>query len=120
MAENYSLKPGVILSHHAKTKLKIIADKYYSLTKNKIVVTSGTRTEKSQAYAMYGKLAGGDKLTVYKNQVAALQIKKAYDDAVESKKIKNEIISDIEKIIKGQVRNQIYIYQSTSRRALLM
>ncbi len=78
MAENYELKPGVILSHHAKTKLKIIADKYYSLTKKKIVVTSGTRIAKSQAYAMYGKLAGGDKLTVYKNQVAALQIKKAY------------------------------------------
>jgi len=39
MVENYELKPGVILSHRVKTKLKKIADKYYSLTKKKIVVT---------------------------------------------------------------------------------
>ena len=58
---------------------------------------------------MYGKLSGGDKLTVYKNQVAALQIKKAYDDAVEYKKTKNKIISDIEKVIEKQIKKQIFI-----------
>lgn len=109
MAENYELKPGVILSHRVKTKLKKIADKYYSLTKKKIVVTSGTRTIKSQASAMYGKLSGGDKLTIYKNQVAALQIKKAYDDAIEYKKIKDKIISDIKEVIEKQIKKQVFI-----------
>jgi len=118
MAENYELKPEVILSHHTKTKLKIIADKYYSLTKKKIVVTSGARTAKSQAHAMYGKLTGGDKLAIYKNQAAALQIKKIYDEAVESKKTKNETIFDIEKVIKEQIKKQVYISKHLKENAV--
>ncbi len=85
MAENYTINPGVLLSHEIKVKVKKIADKYHLLTKKKIVVTSGTRTAKSQASAMYGKLAGGDVLTVYKNQIAAKEIKKVYTDGIKEK-----------------------------------
>ncbi len=92
MAENYTLNSGVTLSHDVKVKVKKIADKYYSLSKKKIIITSGTRTAASQAGAMYGKLSGGDTLIVYKNQTAAKEIKKAYDDGVKSKKSKDDII----------------------------
>ena len=118
MGENYTLKSGVTLPNDIKAKVKKIADKYYSLTKKKIVVTSGTRTAKSQAEAMYGKLSGGDTLTVYKNQTAAKEIKKAYDDGVTAKKSKKEIINDIEKIIDGQIKNGTYISKHLKKGAV--
>jgi len=53
MAENHTLNSGITLSHDVKVKVKKIADKYYSLSKKKIVITSGTRTAASQAGAMH-------------------------------------------------------------------
>lgn len=109
MPEHYSLKAGVVLSVAIKAKVKKIADKYYALSKKDIVVTSGTRTSQSQAEAMYGKLSGGDKLTVYKNQVAAKAIKKAYDDAVTAKKSKIDTIADMKSVIDTQISKMVYI-----------
>ena len=109
MAEHYSLKSGVVLSINIKSKVKKIADNYFVLAKKDIVVTSGTRTSQSQAEAMYGKLSGGDQLTVYSNQVAAKEIKKAYDDAVVAKKSKLDIISDMKSVIDSQIAKMIYI-----------
>ena len=118
MSENYTSNPGITLPIGIKVKVKKIADEYYSLTKKKIVVTSGARTAKSQAEAMYGKLSGGDSLTIYKNQVAAKEIKKAYDDGSAAKKPKNEIISDIEKIIDSQIKKGVYISKHLKKGAV--
>ena len=109
MAENYSLKKGVSLTATIKLKVKKIADKYHTATTKTIVVTSGTRTSLSQATAMYGKLAGGDQLTVYKNQTAAKEIKKAYQDGVKAKKSKADIIDDMKAVIDGQIKKRVYI-----------
>jgi len=103
MKEHYTTKSGVILEANVKLKVKKIADKYYAATQKDIVVTSGTRTSKSQAEAMYGKLAGGDKLTVYKNRIAAQEIKKSYDDAVKAKKLKPQVIQSIKSTIDSQI-----------------
>lgn len=109
MAEHYTLKPGVVLSIIIKAKVKKIADKYYALTKKDIVVTSGTRSSQSQASAMYGKLSGGDQLTVYSNQTAAKEIKKAYTDAVAAKKSKADTIAAMKTVIDAQIAKMIYI-----------
>lgn len=118
MAEHYRLKAGVILSFDIKRKVKTIADKYYALTNKDIVVTSGTRTSQSQAEAMYAKLAGGDKLTVYKNQSAAKEIKKAYDDGQVSKKSKAQIIKDIKTVIDKQISRNVYISKHLKKGAV--
>ena len=109
MAEHYSLKTGVVLSITVKAKVKKIADKYFILAKKDIVVTSGARSSQSQASAMYGKLAGGDQLTVYSNQTAAKEIKKAYTDAVAAKKSKVDTIADMKAVIDTQISKMIYI-----------
>jgi hypothetical protein len=118
MAENYTLKSGVIVSANIKAKIKKVADKYHKETSKKITVTSGTRTSQSQASAMYGKLSGGDKLTVYTNQSAAKKIKKAYDDGVKEKKSKSDIISDIKAVIDEQIKNGIYISKHLKKGAV--
>ncbi len=118
MAENYSLKSGVSLTHDIKVKVKKIADEYNKLTKKTIVITSGTRSANSQASAMYGKLAGGDQLSVYKNQTAAKEIKKAYDDGVKAKNKKTEIINEMAKVIEGQIKKSIYISKHLKKGAI--
>lgn len=67
---------------------------------------------------MYGKLAGGDRLTLYKDQVAARAIKKAYDDAVEAKKSKTAIIADMTKVIVGQIDRGSYISKHLKKGAV--
>jgi len=118
MKEHYTTKSGVILEANVKLKVKKIADKYYAATQKNIVVTSGTRTSKSQAEAMYGKLAGGDKLTVYKNRIAAQEIKKSYDDAVTAKKLKPQVIQSIRSTIDSQILKKIYISKHLRKGAI--
>lgn len=109
MAEHYTLSSGVTLSATIKPKVKKVADAYHTATSESITVTSGTRSAASQADAMYGKLVGGDKLSVYRDQVSAKEIKKSYDDGKVEKKSKSEIFSDMTTVIKGQIAKKKYI-----------
>ena len=118
MKEHYTTKTGVILEANIKLKVKKIADKYYSSTQKGIVITSGTRTSKSQAEAMNGKLVGGDKLAVYKNRVAAQEIKKSYDDAVTAKKLKPQVIQSIKSTIDSQILKKVYISKHLRKGAI--
>ena len=58
---------------------------------------------------MYVKLEGGDQLTVYKDQVSAKEIKKAYDDGKAAAKSKADIIKDMTATIDGQIKKGKYI-----------
>ena len=118
MAEHYTLKPGVILDSVIESKVKKIAGKYHGLTKKKIVVTSGTRSSSSQASAMYGKASGGDKLTVYKDQLSAKKVLNTYDEGVKAKKSKAEMIADIEDDIDEQIKNKKYISKHLKKGAI--
>jgi len=118
MTEHYTLKAGVILDAAIEKKVKIIADKYYELAKKDIVVTSGTRTSSSQASAMYGKLSGGDKLSVYKDQVSAKGILDTYNTAVSSKKSKTDIVSEIQDKIDEQIKNSTFISKHLKKGAI--
>jgi len=109
VAENYTLESGVTLRTDVKAKVKKIADKYNPATKKTITVTSGTRTASGQASAMYGKLSGGDKLMVYKDQTSAKEIKKAYDDGKKAKKSRAVIVKDMTKVIEAQIKKGKYI-----------
>ena len=110
MSENYTKKDSSItLSAAVTVKVKKIADAYHTATTKKITITRGTASASSQADAMYGKLIGGDKLTVYTDQVSAKAIKKAYDDAKAAKKTKIAIIKDMTAVIEAQIKKGKYI-----------
>lgn len=118
MAEHYTLKSGVVLDTDIEKKVKKIADKYYKLTKKDIVVTSGTRTSSSQASAMYGKVSGGDKLTVYKDQTTAKKVLNAYDAGTKKGKTKKEIIADIKDEIDEQMKKGNFISKHLKKGAV--
>ena len=111
MAEKYTLLSGVTLSVAVKKKVKEIADDYNSLSGKTITITSGTRTAESQAAAMYGKLAGGDTLSVYRDQTSAQAIRKVYDDGIAATppKARDVIISEIKTKIDGQIVTKKFI-----------
>ncbi len=109
MPENYKVESGVTVTATVKANVKKIADAYHTATKKTITVTSGTRSVSSQAEAMYGKLVGGDQLTVYRDQVSAKEIKKAYDDAKKAKKAKTAIVKDMTTAIEAQIKKGKYI-----------
>lgn len=109
MAKNYTLKSGVTLTSDIEAKVEKIADKYHNLSKKTIVVTSGTRGSDSQASAMYGKLSGGDRLKVYKDQKTVKLVLNSYDEGVKNKKTKTEIIADIRDDLDEQIKKGIYI-----------
>lgn len=118
MSEHYSLKTGVTLDAGIEKKVKKIADAYHKLSKKDIVITSGTRSTKSQASAMYGKTSGGDKLTVYKDQMSAKAILNTYDAGVKAKKSKAEIIDDIKDRLDEQVKKGKYISKHLKKGAV--
>lgn len=118
MSEHYSLKPGVVLDSEIEKKVKKIADAYFKLTKKDIVITSGTRSAQSQATAMYGKTSGGDKLTVYKDQVSAKEVLNTYDAGVKAKKSKAEIIADIKDTLDEQAKKGKYISKHLKKGAV--
>ena len=118
MEKSYILKPGVVLDKDIESKVKKIADAYYKLSKKMIVITSGTRSAKSQASAMYGKLAGGDKLTVYRDQKMAKEILGAYDTSVDSKKTKEQILISLQDTIDEQIKKGKYISKHLKKGAV--
>ncbi len=118
MSDHYSLKSGVTLDSEIEKKVKKIADAYYKLSEKDIVVTSGTRSTQSQASAMYGKTSGGDKLSVYRDQVSAKQILDAYNAGVKTKKTKDQIISDMKDKLDEQVKNKKYISKHLKKGAV--
>lgn len=118
MPDHYSTLSGVSLTTDVASKVKKIADKYYELTQKDIVITSGTRTAQSQAEAMYGKLSGGDRLTVYAQKKAAGEVRDAYDAAVKAKKSKSDTIDDIKKVIEAQIKRGVYISKHLKKGAV--
>jgi hypothetical protein len=109
MADNITLKSDVVLTASIREKVKKIADAYNKATNKTITVTSGTRTASSQAEAMHGKLAGGDKLADYTDQTSAKEIKKVYDEGVAAKKPRADVIKAMAAEIEKQIRKGKYI-----------
>lgn len=118
MAEHYSTKGSIKVPAGLKTHIKTIADAYYTATKKDIVVTSGKRTAWSQSDALYTRFKKGGNVNDYVAQKQAKAIKKAYDDAVKLKKNKSAIITDMETVLKNQIKNGKYLSKHLSSKAL--
>ena len=105
----YELASGVVLSSKIQAKVKRIADRYYAEAERKITVTSGTRSAKAQARAMYRKLAAGGSMSIYKDKASAKEIEKAYLDGKKAEESKGQIVKRMTKAIEGQVKKGKYI-----------
>ena len=107
----YELKSGVILSAKIEAKVRRIADRYYAKAKRKITVTSGTRSAKAQARAMYVKIAAGGSMSIYRRRTRARaeEVKKAYLEGKKAQENKSQIVKRMTKVIEDQVKKGIYL-----------
>lgn len=108
-APRYRTKPGVRLSPEVKAKLGEISERYYKATKRTLLITSGNRSPREQAEAMYGKLRAGDRLWVYRDQRSVGPIRDAYDTGRKRRWKKARIIAAMTDHIAGQVARGVYI-----------
>lgn len=105
----YVLKSGVVLSSKIEAKVRRIADRYYAKANKKITLTSGTRSAKAQARAMYVKIAAGGSMSIYKDKASAKEVKKAYSDGKKAQENKGQIVKRMAKVIEGQVKKGKYL-----------
>lgn len=106
---HYRTKPGVRLSPEVRAKLVAIADRYHEATRRTLLVTSGTRSPREQAAAMYGKLRAGDRLWVYRDQRSVKPIRAAYDRGRRRRWKRARIVAAMTEIIADQVARGVYI-----------
>ncbi|MES2522660.1 MAG: hypothetical protein V4617_08190 [Gemmatimonadota bacterium] len=87
-----------------------IAEEFYRQTRERLHVTSGSRTPEKQAEAMYVKLElGDDILSLYRNRTAATAIKAAYDAGKAAAKSRLVIQQDMTAVIAQQVAGGVFI-----------
>jgi hypothetical protein len=104
----YAVLPDVVLSERAAAKMAQIDRAYVRKTGSHLVITSGTRDSIRQAKAMYKMIRlGADVLELYRNRAAALEIKRAYDDA--AGKRPEDAITSMDSVIRAQIDRGVFI-----------
>lgn len=106
---HYDVRAGVILSERAREVLNSIGDEYFRQTGREFTVTSGTRTPRAQARAMYNKLAQGDDLSEYTNRAAANEVRAAYDESRRANRSADQTIAAMERVVAAQVERGTFI-----------
>ncbi|HEX5706221.1 MAG TPA: LysM peptidoglycan-binding domain-containing protein [Pyrinomonadaceae bacterium] len=106
---HYTVRAGVVLSARATEVLNQIGDEYFRRTGREFTVTSGTRTPRAQARAMYNKLANGDDLSEYTNRTAVAEIRVAYDESRRAGRTADQTIAAMESVIAAQVARGTFI-----------
>ena len=81
-------------------------------------VTSGVRSPKQQAQAMYDKLQRGGSLNIYANKTAAAEVQAAYDLARKSGAGEAAIVADMASVIQKQVSRGVYISKHLTNTAI--
>jgi hypothetical protein len=105
---HYVIAGNVQISTDARDKLNRIADEYYLETGRDLYVTSGTRTPKSQAEAMYDNfLHHRNQNPPYKDQVAFNQIKAVYELGVHQHWAKVATIDKMTEVINQQIFHEM-------------
>lgn len=107
-APHYTLADGVRLAPEMRGTLAQIADAFHRRTGRGIHVTSGTRTPREQADAMYDKLRLGVRLThLYRDFDAASEIQSTYHDC--RRRPRSRCVREIARVIRRQVRRGCFI-----------
>jgi hypothetical protein len=91
-------------------RLKRIATRYYKATRERLVVTGGTRTPQRQARLMYDKLKHGDDIVAqYENKQAAAEIRKVYREGVAGRLSRARLLRAIKGVIEAQMARGVFV-----------
>ena len=98
------------LDDTAGERLSRIAQRYFTATRRRLVVTGGTRTPERQAELMLEKLAHGDDIVaLYENKAAATEIRAIYLESAGVRQPKKQLIRAMRDVITAQIDKGIYV-----------
>jgi hypothetical protein len=93
-----------------REKLELIADEYYEQTGRVLYVTSGSRTPKRQAAAMYDNFINNrNQIPPYKDRRSFNEIKAIYEMGREQHWSKNKTVDKMTSVIQKQIAHGRYI-----------
>lgn len=107
---------SVILTPAVEKKADEIADAFFAQTNKKIVITDGLRTAADQAERVLVKIQLHN-LSIFLNQKAAQEIKRAHDIAVSAGKSKDEVLKAMTAVIEDQIKRKVFISKHLTGRA---
>lgn len=108
VAPHYTVERGVRLGPEMERVLARIAEAFHRRTGRGFVVTSGARTPREQAEAMYEKLRLGQRLTrLYVDYAAATEIQAAY--RATQRRGREACIAAMARVIEAQIRRGAFI-----------
>ena len=107
---------AVVLTPALERKADEVADAFFAQTTKNIVVTDGVRTPAEQALQVFNKIRAND-LSIYLNQKAAQEIKRAHDVAVKAGKSRAEVLKAMTLVIEDQVARKVFISRHLTRQA---
>jgi len=111
------MRDGIEMNDVLRARIGEVAAIYFKKTKRTLEITSGYRSPSRQAAAMYGKLAVGGSLAIYKNQALVDPLRKAYREGRKKRWKKERIIAAMADILEIQVARGIYLSRHMRGRA---
>ncbi|MDO8434197.1 MAG: peptidoglycan-binding domain-containing protein [Candidatus Binatus sp.] len=116
---HYTIEADIELTSEARSFMENLAERYYLETGMDLTVTSGTRTARSQAEAMYTNMRNGqDPRNLYSNYEAADEIWTAYNHQQTTGASRYDAVDAITRVIEGQVSRGVLISQHLRARAV--
>jgi hypothetical protein len=98
------------LDDAAGERLERIAQRYFTATRRRLVVTGGTRTPERQAELMLEKLAHGDDIVaLYENKTAATEIRAVYRESAGVRQPKKQLVRAVRDVITAQMDKGVYV-----------
>jgi hypothetical protein len=107
---------AVVLTPALVKKADEVADAFFAQTKKNIVVTDGVRTPAEQAVQVLAKIRAND-LSIYLNQKAAQEIKRAHDVAVKAGKSRADVLKAMTRVIEDQVGRKVFLSRHLTKQA---
>jgi hypothetical protein len=101
--------PGIDITPELRRHIDVVADLYFAKTKRPLEITSGYRSPRRQADAMYTKLAVGGSLALYKNQALTVPLTKAYREGRKKRWKRDRIVDAMAGVLEAQVAQGQYL-----------
>ncbi len=101
--------PGIDITPELRRHIDVVAELYFAKTKRPLEITSGYRSPRRQADAMYTKLAVGGSLALYKNQALTVPLAKAYREGRKKRWKRDRIVAAMADVLEAQVARGQYL-----------
>jgi hypothetical protein len=101
--------PGIEITPELRPHIEAVARIYFEKTRRPLEITSGYRSPRRQAEAMYVKLAVGGSLALYKRQDLTRPLLDAYRQGRKKRWKKDRIVAAMAEVLQSQVERGQYL-----------